>query len=616
MQTRKTVNQEIYVLSTTYFIKYNLLSDVIYGRKEATEIKNILYARGRNSEFESIMDKIQKLKDRVENESDRSKVNFKKISDLRKKGKDLIDQNRLDEGRNYTHKAYQNIFPLIESGTSDVRTQITFGWVMYNYLKVEEENIVSYVKSLKQLNDYITFPIVHKEPLYQDRGERILISAVFWSISKQLLSQTEKINSIQEKKGAGKLLQQGRTNKEDLLQQIFRFIPVDTNLNAFLGHQDEENDSVRYLIRTMMDSLDDDRYLQFTDALGFDWFQPTDYEKKVSGTTEYQPLAERILGHHAKKLEELEVNRVTPERVYKFIDKLKEVYEEHPEFEYLPYYQAKLHRKMNQKEDALLAIVAFARRKVREYWVWTFIASIVEGDAKFNALSMSLIVDNKHPKHVQAQLIPLLVEREMFSSSKYEVNCLSNVLTEKDEKLLKLVEQYKQEDWYKNAEMDNDREKLDPYAEAARKILAVDLQYYPILTSFVNIPKQTVHFYYALKSNRFREGYFYMDAAPNGINWKEDQVIVAQMSRVDEGKPLFTIYDTYKADDDIIALFIKKESGIVNKKSDNPFAFVNDIYIHPRLVKEYDLQNGKTITYNKKPSLNKDQWGWAVLEVL
>ncbi|GAA4398577.1 hypothetical protein GCM10023187_09400 [Nibrella viscosa] len=83
-------------------------------------------------------------------------------------------------------------------------------------------------------------------------------------------------------------------------------------------------------------------------------------------------LAEQAYIAYAKQL----LLHPETEAVKTLIAQLEIVAEEHPEYQYPSYYQAKLLTVVGTKEDALAALLPFARKKQREFWMWDLLAEL------------------------------------------------------------------------------------------------------------------------------------------------------------------------------------------------------------------------------------------------
>ncbi len=63
----------------------------------------------------------------------------------------------------------------------------------------------------------------------------------------------------------------------------------------------------------------------------------------------------------------IEFNR---NKVEEFLTQLDSIIDKHPEYQYPPYFKAKLLLALGDKEDTLNAILPFARKKRNDFWVW------------------------------------------------------------------------------------------------------------------------------------------------------------------------------------------------------------------------------------------------------
>ncbi|MCY7356312.1 MAG: hypothetical protein LH609_02370, partial [Rudanella sp.] len=70
----------------------------------------------------------------------------------------------------------------------------------------------------------------------------------------------------------------------------------------------------------------------------------------------------------------------TPETIRALIADLEVLHTQHPEYQYPPYYQAKLLVATGSKEEAMTALLPFARRRQSEFWLWDLLAELYDDE--------------------------------------------------------------------------------------------------------------------------------------------------------------------------------------------------------------------------------------------
>ena len=68
------------------------------------------------------------------------------------------------------------------------------------------------------------------------------------------------------------------------------------------------------------------------------------------------------------------------EKAEEFLPLLEALGEKYPNYQYPPYFQAKLLLALGDHEDVLSALIPFARKKQNDFWVWEVLAEAVEQD--------------------------------------------------------------------------------------------------------------------------------------------------------------------------------------------------------------------------------------------
>ena len=105
-------------------------------------------------------------------------------------------------------------------------------------------------------------------------------------------------------------------------------------------------------------------------------FRPEDEEPETFGegkTT--RPLLEGLVQAVAKQL--LNSIVLTPEKTAPWLDRLTDLATRHPDWDFLPYYHARLLLRTDRPAEAMAVFLPFARQKRRDFWVWSLLAELV-----------------------------------------------------------------------------------------------------------------------------------------------------------------------------------------------------------------------------------------------
>ncbi|WML29226.1 hypothetical protein RCG24_14670 [Neobacillus sp. OS1-32] len=598
MYTIKNYNDDLYRICTTYYVKFKLLQDYSYHRiNQSGFVQQLKLNNKEDSEITKILTELNKLSEKIRSNGGKLDPDpIEEAKQLRKNGK--------------LQEAYNAILPYLQVNNGDEDAVITFGWIMYDYLKMSEGNIENYINNLAIFNDNVVLSF-ESNPFSNftiNDFKKTLINSILWSIRRVAM--------------------QGELFANKVFPQLLRFCRNGAKFIENRGiNVNNEASASRLLIKEFLSKLNDTNYLLFMDTIGFDWFDKGDFQKSnftndKGEKIEVKPLAEYVLNFHSKKLLSLDNSMVTEQRINSFIDVLNSKIQNNPTFEWLPYYKAKLLMKANRKEEALETITSFARTKSKDFWIWDLISELVNDDEKFNCLCAGLHCKSKPDMIVglQEKVIPILVRKRMFSNAKFELDELISTRMRKWGKISQQLEEWKKENWYIESKSAESREALKGYADKAEEILYRTLPFTNIFVTYINKDKGVINFAYLGSGSlsTLREGYFYIDSIKETHRWEKDKALKVRMLADKKRTNLFKIYEIVPGDETFISNFIQTGIGYVDKEDVNPFAFVNDVYIPPKLVKEHRIENCDKVEYIKKRRFNKrrNTWGWTVEEIL
>ncbi|KNH14980.1 MAG: hypothetical protein WBA30_02625 [Priestia megaterium] len=596
MYTTKNYNDDLYQICTKYYVKYKLLQDFSYNRIDQNLFVQQLKLNKEDSEITEILTELRKLSEKIYGNGgklDRDPI--EEAKQLRKIGKQ--------------QEAFNAILPYLQAHNDDEDAVITFGWIMYDFLKMSEGNINNYFNNLVIFNDnaVISFDRDPFDGFTNNDFKKTLVNSILWSIRRGVM--------------------QGEQFANKVFPQFLRFCGNEAKFIENRGfYVNNEVSASRLLIKEIRSKLNDTNYLIFMDTIGFDWFdkgdlQKTNFTNDKGENVEVRPLAEVVLNFHAKKLLSLDISLATEQRINSFIDVLNAQIQTNPSFEWLPYYKAKLLMKVNREAEALETVTSFARTKNKDFWVWDLISELVNDDEKFNCLCAGLLCKSKPDMIVglQEKIIPILVRKKMFSNAKFELDELISTRMKKWGKISQQLEEWKKESWYIESKSAESRETLKEYADKAEEILYRTVPFTDIFVTYINKGKGVINFAYLGNSSlsNIKEGYFYIDSIKEAHKWETDKSMKVRMLADKKRTNLFKIYEIAPGDETFISNFIQTGIGYVDKEYTNPFAFVDDVYISPKLVEEHRIQNYDKVEYIKKRRFNKKKntWGWTVEKI-
>lgn len=166
-------------------------------------------------------------------------------------------------------------------------------------------------------------------------------------------------------------------------------------------------------------------------------------------------VAERAYIAYAKILtDEAEEGFVDKEHIVAFIAKLSDLYQQHSEFVYLPYYIAKLYLVVGEKHMAAEALMPFVKLKKREYWVWELLGDTLDDpDAKLSCYCRALL-HNVNPQflyNIHLKLCDLLLVKHCYNEAATEWALAYQVCQQNGWRMPASYSSYAAQPWYLEA---------------------------------------------------------------------------------------------------------------------------------------------------------------------
>lgn len=587
MYTVRNLKNDLYTICTTHYVKYRLLE--LWVEQKITEETFIHTLRESKTEHEilEILQALHHIQQKIAQNGGTVDIDpVTQASQLRK-------SNKLKQ-------AFLTIDHYLKQAPHDEEAYNEFGRIMYASLKTQENNIDRYEKTLHQSMLHINWSTKLNVPLTKTRN------SILFSIYR--------------------VIQKNENYADRLFPQIFNFCSPNFDwLENDVSFKQNNVSASRLLVKKLAEKLNDQHYIRWTDYIGFRWFRPNDYQSttfvnKQNETIHVLSTAEKLLNLHSKRLSALSEYNSIKERIREWIPVLNTHIQSHPEFQWIPYHKVKLLIALNEKEKALQSMIEFARTKKREFWVWQTLSELVHTEEEqFYCLCAGLLCAAQPTMivNVQEKIIPFLLEKKMYAQAKYELDIMIQTRTKHWGKIPAHLKAWQQESWYTTTEAASDRESLKEYAKKTNTILAGTLPSQNIFITHINKKKQVIHFFYENKFKNLKEGYAYVDELPETDLWKQHEIFSVQMSAHPTKPNLHLIHNGQEGDPIFVARFIEKGTGTVRKEKEQSFAFVDEIFISPPLVKKHKLKNLDVISFTKVKNFNKKRghWGWKVEKI-
>lgn len=491
-------------------------------------------------------------------------MSFKEIKELRQAGK-------LEEALQMANQA-------LEAEPSDIWNKRAAAWVYYEYLKkfTQPDSFVAFKENLIKIKD---LELPEDERMVFDNCAWQIVSLVFGLLKSEPVEYS-KINELFE------IIKEFHFTKSSPAYSLI--------YKAFhKGYQNWSN------------------YLAFADWWDFENFSSEDYLKEEFNGRKIMAIAEQAYIAYSKKL--LEGESLDPygqqriidkEKIQSFLPKLDELIEKHPDYQYPPYFKAKLLLALGNDEEVLAAFLPFAKQKRNDFWVWELMAEIFSEDRDIQFACYCKALSLKTPEDFLVKLrqtfAAMLIEKEMYNEAKIEIQKAISTREKHGWNLPNQIAQWREQEWYMSAIAKSDnRELYSNNLKKAEEILFQDIPEELIVVEFVNENKSMLNF---VKDQR-KFGFFNYSS-----HLTKPQIgdLLKVRFNGDGQDGFYKILTAKEADSNAISTTLKSFEGTLRLVSPQNFGFVEDIFIEPKLIHlgkfdEGQLVAGRAIqTFNKR----------------
>ena len=503
-------------------------------------------------------------------------MSSKEIKELRKAGK-------LDE-------AHEVLKQVMASDPENIWNKRAGAWVYYDYLKKysHPESIDLFIEYLQKIRD-----------LKIPEDDNMIFDNSAWQIGKLLFS-IQKQDSVDYR----------RIN--EFLDTIKEF------------HFTKPSEGYTFIYKAFHKGYQNwSSYLAFADWWDFDNFRPEDYLNEEFNGRKTMSVVEQAYIAYSKKL--LEGEPIDPFGQQRAIDEIKikaflhsldKIIGEQPKYQYPPYFKAKLLLALGDKDNVLSSFLPFAKQKKNDYWVWSLMAEIFSDDIEIQfacyCKALSLKTQEDFLVKLRQNFADMLVQKQMYNEAKFEIQKVISTKEKQGWKLTKKVTDWSDQDWFKSAKSKKDNKDLySQHINRAEELLFQDIEEEIIAVEFVNKNKSILNFV----KNKQKYGFFNYSGQ---LNKPQAGEILKVRFNGDGQNGFYKVLSAKKAEQNSNCDSFKNFNGNLKVISPYNFGFVEDVFISPQLILNYnanngDLLNGKAIlSFNKK----KQEWGWKAVKIM
>lgn len=399
---------------------------------------------------------------------------------------------------------------------------------------------------------------------------------------------------------------------DDLLNRVLAIIqqinynPQDKNYGILLGAFLKAKNKTRQWVgmKTFiewwnLDNIKDKDCEQYT----------MDNGRKIMSTAEQAYIAyAKIL------LAEIAENKADTAVVKNYIDILGSVVEKHPDFQYPPYFRAKLLLAIGSNEEAVRVLLPFAQKKNKDFWVWQLLGEAVsDPELRFSCYCKALTCQSKDDMlcKMHLKMCDLLLSRQLYNEARTELDAAIELYRRNQWHLSLVYQDYTQEQWYVNAQADKNNNALySGHVFEAEELMFTDKPMFEIVVTFIDTNTHRTYF----STTDKQRGCFKADRMPRRKQPKVGDILKCRMENVDGRWILYTIekLTDCSAYEDVL---VRHVEGRVEIKGSG-VGFLGDVFIQAKMLEGIDqgasIKCTAVLSYNKL----KSEWGWSAVDVI
>lgn len=475
-----------------------------------------------------------------------------------------------------------------EAEPDNIWTKRNLSWVLYDFVK--QNTAVSNYDTFKHYVEQIA-------TLGLPEDEKMLFDQLSWQIGKMVFQLIKEQHVDQRKIHC-------------LYQFCWQFSPT------------RPSDAYSFLFKAFHKAFKDEpSYTEFADWWNFQNFRAEDYQKeKLPNGKEVMSLVEQAVIAYCKHL--LRRNAVHGEVVFdkekaaSFLPFLDKVIEAHPQYQYPPYFKAKLLLALGDKENMLSALLPFAKKKRNDFWVWDVMSEAFPNDEQKRLAcyckALTCQTSDDFLINIRQRMASWFIRQNMFDEAKTEIERIINTREANDWKLPAELQNWTSQAWYNEAKIRQTNAGFyTKYVSIADNLFYTDIPEETVLIEFVNSDKKIANFI----ASEEKFGFFKYDRFVESLEVGDIVKVRFDGKGGDGHYKLFTLESA--EDNNFKTKFTKDLSGEVRIAEGKPFGFVEDSFIHPSLITKYKLYDRQHINARAIKSFNKEKkaWGWKTIKI-
>ncbi len=394
--------------------------------------------------------------------------------------------------------------------------------------------------------------------------------------------------------------------------------PTDTEANSKLSafyhrlkdYQCRPSRGHSFLLQTYIKFESWDEMIDFIDWWDLDNLLPEDYTPfETQGGQKLMTLAERAFIAKSKAL----LNQNDNGRIEEFLPKLDSLMTNHPQMLYTGYYYGKLLLKLGDNADeALNAIIPFARKKSTEFWVWQLLSDIFTHNKEKQLACLLRAVHCKAKEtflgKVRIKLATIYIQANQLDKAKFHIDAITRCYVSQGWKLPYEVTNWIHQPWI-DTTLPNGNASID-YMGITNQILCEGAEEAIAIVTYIDLSThRTTLIYGSEKKMSYKLR----------IKTSVGSILRINYIKETDGKP--KILNALKATLPNALTYIKETEGTISKRENNEYAFLNSpvgpCFLSPVVIQKYNIKNKERVKaliaydHNKK----KNSWNWTCITV-
>lgn len=475
-------------------------------------------------------------------------------------------------------EAYKLAQESLKTETNSPWAQRALGWALYYLIKTDAE-VGDFMKLTEHIDELKTLNLLSVD------NDSMIYSNVEFQIATFIKKHIYPTNAEANSK----------------LSAFFHRLK-DYQLRPSRGHS--------FLLQTYIKFESWDEMADFIDWWDLDNLLPEDYAPfKTQGGQKLMTLAERAFITKSKAL----LNQNDCGRIEEFLPKLDSLMATHPQMLYTGYYYGKLLLKLGDNEDeALKAIIPFARKKSTEFWVWQLLSDMFTHNQEKQLACLLRAVHCKTKEmflgKVRIKLATLYIQANQPDKAKFHIDAIMRCYVSQGWKLPYEVTNWIHQPWINTVDP-NGNTSID-YIGITDQILCEGAEEAIAIVTYIDPNTHRTTLIYGFEKKMSCK-----------LRIKTAVGSVLKINYIEETDGKSKVLNAIKAALPNTLTYIKETEGTISKRENNEYAFLNSpvesCFLSPAVTQKYNIKNKEQVRaliaydYNKK----KDSWNWTCVTI-